>query len=271
MKNKQTRLGWHAIHPGKLTIFALLSVADLFMTWQLVQASDGKVYESNPVANAWLTSFGWAGLTVFKVLAMLLVALSAVYVSMYRPRTGGRILIFACAATAFVVGYSCYLSFGAEPITAAENDTFLVEQKGRLLDKEMVRQKAYQALLTQLGNDLVTHRLTLRQAVDRLAQTDKARSPQWLAMLHRTYPGRSDAECLALHLIGHALLTLNLDPTVRDRLTSQLEAEYQTTYESEVILDLAAAGTNERHLVVRQADAARPPEAVAFSSSIPKR
>src|SRR5262249_31133837 len=102
---------WKNLHLGKLSLFAILSVADLFMTWQLVQGNEGHVYESNPVADAWLSYFGWVGLSVYKALAMLLVAGSALYVSLHRPRVGGRILVFACSATAAVVFYSCYLAF----------------------------------------------------------------------------------------------------------------------------------------------------------------
>jgi hypothetical protein len=245
MNVHRTKLGWHNLHPAKLVLFALLSVADLFMTWQLVQATDGKVYESNPVANAWLTSFGWAGLTVFKALAMLLVALTAAYVSIYRPRAGGGILTFACTATAFVVLYSCYLAFHAEGTTwAASEDAFVAEQHGRLLDREMLRQKEYANLLARLSDELLAHRLTLRQAVAQLAQSQKARNPQWLAVLHRTYPGRSDEECLAIHLINHALCHVPRDPMARTRIANQLESEYQATYGSEVILDLMVQAHN---------------------------
>jgi hypothetical protein len=240
MKRERHPLGWDNLHPLKLALFALLSVADLFMTWQLVQAGDGNVYESNPIANAWLASFGWTGLAMFKGLAMVMVAGAALYVSLYRPKTGGRILTFACSATAMVVLYSCYLCLHPEPLNAASaEEAFAAEQKGRILDKEMSRQKQYHALLAQLSKDLMAHRLTLHDAVARLAESDKARNPQWMAVLHRTYPGRSDAECLAIHLISHALTTAPHDLTVRQSLASQFEAEYQTTFGSEVLLDLA--------------------------------
>jgi hypothetical protein len=250
---------WHHLHPAKLILFALLSVADLFMTWQLVQASGGKVYESNPVANAWLVSFGWTGLTVFKALSMVMVAAAAIYVSLYRPRIGGGILIFACAATAYVVGYSCYLGLHPEPLHSVTSDeSFDAEQKGRMLDREMKRQKQYQTLLTQLSGDLLGGRISLQDAVARLGQSDKARSAQWLAVLHRTYPGRSDAECLAIHLISHALSTLPQESSIRQRLASQLETEYQTIYGSEVILDLTV-----------QASGNRPTNSVSPGSEIP--
>jgi hypothetical protein len=240
MKRQRLPLAWSTFHPAKLALFAVLSVADLFITWQLVQASGGNVYESNPVANAWLASFGWTGLAIFKALAMIMVAASAVYVSLYRPRTGGRIMTFACTATLLVVVYSCYLCLHPEPLGAAtSHETFNAEQKGRMLDKEMCRQKQYHALLKQLGADLLAHRITLHDAVEQLAQTEKARNPQWLAVLHRTYPGRSDKECLAIHLVSHALSTVPHDRGQRQALADQFEAEYQTTFGSEMLREVA--------------------------------
>jgi hypothetical protein len=268
MNRHRYNVGWHTFHPGKLALFALLSVADLFMTWQLVQASDGKVYESNPVANAWLASFGWTGLTIFKGLAILLVAGTAVYVSWHRPRTGGRLLIFACGATAFVVVYSCYLGLTGEPLNAAGTEEALsAQQKGQILDREMVRQKQYQVLLAQLSNNLLARQITLPDAVCQLAQSEKARNPQWLTVLHRTYPGRSDTECLAIHLINHALSTLAKDPASRQRMASQLEAEYQTTYGSEVLLDLALQTDDSNWPAVQPTQVSALIPAVVFANS----
>jgi hypothetical protein len=97
-------------HTGKLLAYLTLSFADLFLTYALLQKTDGAVYEGNPIANAWLTAYGWAGLATFKLVTMLLVAAVAAYVSFYRPQIGGRLLGFACCAVAFVVAYSCWLA-----------------------------------------------------------------------------------------------------------------------------------------------------------------
>jgi hypothetical protein len=97
-------------HPGKLSLYTLLSISDLFLTRRLVQQSGGLFYECNPIANAWLNAYGWAGLAGFKVAAMLLVAAATAYISLRRPRTGGHVLRFACCAVAVVVAYSCWLA-----------------------------------------------------------------------------------------------------------------------------------------------------------------
>jgi hypothetical protein len=96
-------------HLGKLAVYVALSFADLFLTYTLLHKTDG-AYEGNPIANAWLAAYGWAGLAAFKLVAMLLVTTVAVYVSIYRPQIAGRLLGFACCAVAFVVIYSCWLA-----------------------------------------------------------------------------------------------------------------------------------------------------------------
>jgi hypothetical protein len=113
-----------AIHPGKLTAYVTLSFADLFITYALLHSSQGTFYESNPIANAWLTSYGWGGLAAFKLTAMLLVSGVAAYVSLSRPQMGGRLLGFACCAVAFAVVYSCVLAniFGFKNLHADAED-----------------------------------------------------------------------------------------------------------------------------------------------------
>src|SRR5262249_41553021 len=53
-------------HCRKLLLFLLLSLTDLWLTWFLVQRSDGAVYEGNPVAAWWLSRYGLPGLALFK-------------------------------------------------------------------------------------------------------------------------------------------------------------------------------------------------------------
>jgi hypothetical protein len=97
------------LHSGKLLVYVTLSFADLYLTYSLVQRNHGIVYEFNPIANAWLASYGWAGLATFKITAVLLVGGLVAYISVYRPLVANRVLGFACCAVAFVVVYSCWL------------------------------------------------------------------------------------------------------------------------------------------------------------------
>jgi hypothetical protein len=235
----RTARGQERLPLGKLAVFALLSVADWYLTWQLVVAGDGQIYEVNPLANVWLRSFGWVGLTIFKGLDMVFVAVLALYVARHRPRAGARLLLFACSANALVVAYSSCLALQADSLRATKTDEIrCAEQKNRCLDREMERERRYKALLAQLGADLTSQRLRLGEAVDRLAQTDSSHDPRWMWHLHRAYPGRSDAECLALQLVHFTLADLTHNPATGRSLAQQLEAQYVATYGREVSFDL---------------------------------
>jgi hypothetical protein len=239
MKRSRPKTWSQIVHPCKLALFAVVSVADLLMTWQLIQATNGQVYETNPLANAWLCSFGWGGLAVFKGLAVFLVMLSAICVSLYRPKVGSRILVFASSVTGAVVLYSCYLCHRDVAARAiADQDTELAEQKGRLLDMQMQRQKDYQALLYRLTNDLVSCQRTLPEAVHTLANSEKGQNEVWLTKLRLAYPGRSDAECMALHIGQHALVNVNHDVPLMKHMASRLEDEFREAFGSEVRFDL---------------------------------
>jgi hypothetical protein len=98
-----------AFHPKKLSIFAVLSVADLLLTYQLLQKTGGSVYEGNPIANAWLVAYGWAGLVVFKITAIIVLVSVAGVLSLRQPRLAGEVLTFACVTVGGVVVYSCTL------------------------------------------------------------------------------------------------------------------------------------------------------------------
>jgi Domain of unknown function (DUF5658) len=94
---------------GRLLLYAALSVVDLVLTYRLLERGGGHVYEGNPVANAWLSAYGWTGLAWFKVGCMALVVGVAGVLCIWRPKTADRLLNFACAAVALVVIYSCSL------------------------------------------------------------------------------------------------------------------------------------------------------------------
>src|SRR5262249_34409238 len=115
-------LGAARLHYRKLMAFGFLSILDLLMTWRLVQASGGQIYESNPVASAWLSTYGWQGLILFKSCMVVLIGLVVLLISLHRPDYGGRILIFACSVTAAVVIYSFYLSQFVNPSNADHGD-----------------------------------------------------------------------------------------------------------------------------------------------------
>jgi hypothetical protein len=94
---------------GSLIIYAVLSATDLILTWILLNQSGGKIKEGNPIADAWLAAYGWAGLIVYKVLGLFLVATVVIFISRRQPKTGKRVLGVAICALVVVTLYSYYL------------------------------------------------------------------------------------------------------------------------------------------------------------------
>jgi hypothetical protein len=220
------------IHPRKLALFALLSLSDLALTLLLLRHGGGDVYESNPVAGWWLTSFGWAGLAAFKAGTVLVVAALAVVVSRSRPRAGGAVLGFGCLALALVVGYSCYLAQAvpARAETSVAEDLPSLNAAGARLRDEIDRGWEYRSLLEQLAADLGAGRCHLAEAAARLAETQRAHDPAWLRRLRTEYGARSDAEGLALNLIVQALAQHREDPTATARLARRLQHELRAAF-----------------------------------------
>ncbi len=123
-------------HFKKLSVFVLLSLADLFLTSELLKNTEGSIYESNPLANAWLTSFGWTGLVVYKVIAMTVLMGVAVWLSVYKRRWAAEVLTFACVAVGMVVCYSCMLlsqaQQGVEPTDLDPSGALVYRHLGRM-------------------------------------------------------------------------------------------------------------------------------------------
>jgi hypothetical protein len=93
----------------RMLLFVALSFADLYLTRELLVRGHGQVYESNPIAEAWLSRYGLDGLVFFKMGALSVVAGVAVFLSTYRPRAGRWLLNFACLIVGSVALYSCLL------------------------------------------------------------------------------------------------------------------------------------------------------------------
>jgi hypothetical protein len=188
----------------RLVLFVLLNVADLVLTWLLIRHSQGQVYESNPVANWLLTRWGWLGLSTFKLGAVMMVGALSLIIASYRPRAGGLLLSFGCSALLLVVLYSSSLAACIEgPAEGVEPDQMRqVAERKEWLDGERGRMYAYRALRRQLAEDVALGRCTLKDAVARLADSERGRDRRWLENLHKCYPNYTDEECLAANLVA---------------------------------------------------------------------
>jgi hypothetical protein len=89
-----------------LIVFGLLSLTDFTQTFALISTGNGEVYESNPVASAWLEQHGWLGLGIFKAGTVAVFVGAAVLVARRRPHTGVGVAALGCAALLAVTGYS---------------------------------------------------------------------------------------------------------------------------------------------------------------------
>jgi hypothetical protein len=216
------------VHPTKFGLFGLLSLADLFLTWQLLQNSEGLFYESNPVARWFLVRYSWAGLAAFKGLTVLLAGGLLMVTSRYRPGLGGRGLTVACSALAAVVLYSCWLCQGASGREdAAVIDLRRLEQEKRQLDETMRVARRYRALRDEMSADLIARRRTLAEAVEQLAGAEQAEDLDWL---RRRFPDRSLRECVAVNVAEWAVERLKDNPTDARRLSGELADAYQALF-----------------------------------------
>jgi hypothetical protein len=237
--------GLPSLHPWRLLLYLLASVADFAITCHLVVRTDGAIHESNPLASAWLSCFGWVGLAVFKGLATLQVMLAAILISRRRPRLGGGILSGGCAVTAAVVLYGCYLAIhdGTVSVHCLE-EIRRANHASRLLDWQRERERKYQTQLVELCNDVIVGRWSLAEAANQLNSSEKARNQHWMNNLRQRYPGYSDVECLALYLIRAALAGIDHNPALMERIKGKLAIEFRTAYGTEIPWQLYATNVS---------------------------
>jgi len=199
------------LHPGKLTLYISLSLVDLLLTYRLLQAGGGRIYEGNPIANAWLVAYGWRGLVIFKIVAMLLVGCLAAYVSLYHPHKGGHILQFACCALGLVVIYSCSLMRVSSPRPEK------MEEIEPQMDQAIAANREYYTLFHHLLGDLANQRCTLNDAVDKLQQCKKVRAGKYCKLLRERHPNFPYRDCLAMELVQGVSSLLRDDPPKAER------------------------------------------------------
>src|SRR5205823_1764857 len=151
-----------------LALFALLSGADLFLTWRLLGQGLPSIAEGNPVAAWVLGQFGWAGLSAFKAAAVVSVGAAAVVIATRRPRLAVALLSFGCVALASVVWYSARF----RDVHHALGDGTLEAEVAQLsrrsrLENEVTETARLTEFKRRLADEVVAGRLGFRAAVDR--------------------------------------------------------------------------------------------------------
>jgi uncharacterized protein DUF5658 len=225
----------------RVFLFMLLSVCDLVLTWWLLRHSGRVVCEANPVADWWLSRFGWCGLAAFKIGMMVLIMVLLRLVSQHRPRAAGHVLSFACAVLAAVVVHSAALGRSAptedEWIAQSNRD---LEEYNRQAHQRATEKIAYAALLDSICEDLVEGKCTLPEAVAGVMRSRRSQDHAWQRALATVYAGRSVEESVArnlLHLVNLAGATSN---TAR-QLQAQCEALYGAGVQQEKTAGAGAA------------------------------
>jgi hypothetical protein len=223
-------------HLWTLLLFVALSVADLGLTWLLIQGSSGAVYESNPVAGWSLQQGGWLGLAAFKVVQVIVVVGLGLFIARWRPRLGGWVLSGGCAVMACVVVYSLALSqgFGAEPGEPTLADLRALDRTRDQLQQELLRGHQYRAVLLNLSVKLADGSVTLADATAQLSAVKSARDADWLRLLRDKFPDCSDQECLAANLVTHTLAGLRTEPERAAARKEQLAEEFRALFAREL-------------------------------------
>jgi hypothetical protein len=216
----------------KLSVFLLLSAADLGLTWVLLQNDLGQCYESNPVARWVLATSGWWGLIAFKGAVVVLVAGLTVLIGRSRPRAAGRVLAFGCSAVAVVLVYSgSLLCFLASPRNAEGADFRAVKQEAAAFQEQLGCVNDRRQLLDGLCDDLLAHRRSLTDAARALARSERACTGPWLPQLRERFPDYSKEECLAARLVEGSVVQMREDNArAAQRVAHRLQEEFQTSY-----------------------------------------
>jgi hypothetical protein len=154
----------------------------------------------------------------------------AIVIAWRRPRTSGRVLKFGCAALLVVVLYSSSLAAILEmrPQCFADEDARAIEESNRRLAAEATAIFQYRDLRRQLREDLLTQRLTLKEAAARLVQSSGVQRERWLESLREQYPGLSDEACLAANLVETVRRSLEENPPAD--AARRLESDFQVNY-----------------------------------------
>lgn len=112
------RLAGTLRHEHEISLFILVSLFDILMTWLLLTRGSSNTQvtfnESNPVARYFLHHWGLKGMIYFKFFMVGFICTISEIVAHYRPRMGKFILQLGTAVVSIVVIYSLVLLLRAE-------------------------------------------------------------------------------------------------------------------------------------------------------------
>lgn len=91
---------------NETTIFILVNVLDIFMTYVLLRFG---AIEANPLANHFLKHYGFNGMIFFKLVITGGVCIISQFVAIQSIEKAKRLLILGTAIVSLVVAYSTFL------------------------------------------------------------------------------------------------------------------------------------------------------------------
>jgi hypothetical protein len=201
----------HPLH--FLTLFVLLSVADLLLTGYLLGDPAADAYEANWLAAHVLGQYGFGGLVVYKGLLVALAGAVIWRVGSHHLSAARCLGAFACAATGLVVLYSLALVAGLAPKAPATEirDVATLEREQLALGRRLELRKAFSAVLERWQTDLASGRCTMSEALAALSTWDEARRLARLVACWCPGSDASDDEYLAAMVVRGTLCLLKLE------------------------------------------------------------
>jgi hypothetical protein len=216
-----------------LALFGALSVADLTLTYLLLRESAGEVYEANWLAAWVLANYGYAGLSAFKGLVMLLAGALVSIVWYFRPNAARRLATFACAAVGFVVAYSAVLwaRLDPDPRGWCQLDPANIAKANDKVARGLRQSAEFKAFLGKWAAALAAGRCTMEDAVVGLGTAELARDHGFLEGARDSLGVQSEAAILATLVVRDALYILMEDVAPPDRArAATLLAIYQAAH-----------------------------------------
>ncbi len=92
------------------TLFVMVSLLDLLMTSLLLRT--GSFFETNPLADFFISGWGLVGMTGFKLVLVALILMVVNLIAIWRVSTARGILLFGSLFTGSIVVYSLSLWLG---------------------------------------------------------------------------------------------------------------------------------------------------------------
>jgi hypothetical protein len=106
-KPERALASWLGLLEFEKTLFVIINLMDVVMTFNLI--STGAFYESNPIAEHVLNTWGVVGMLGFKLLLVAFVLSIANVVAIWKLETSRKMLLFGSFLVGSVVTYSVFL------------------------------------------------------------------------------------------------------------------------------------------------------------------